>query len=184
MAVTGDWYILFVKTGCEEKVAGVLNEKMDQEKSRAFTPRKKIIFRRKGVDHIYQEILFPGYVFIETEKTFRELSREVQYLVSSLKVVYRFLHYADPRQAALHEEEKKEIMAMCGGDLCLGNSKGIIEGGRIKILSGALVGKEAAIKRIDRHKRQAVIEMMLFGETREIVVALEILEVRKELQFE
>lgn len=184
MAVTDDWYILFVKTGCEEKVADILNEKMDQKQSRAFTPRKKIIFRRKGMDHIYQEILFPGYVFIETAKSYHELNKEVRYLVSNLKVVYRFLHYEDPKQAVLHEEEKREIISMCGGDLCLKNSKGIIEGGRIKILSGALVGKEAAIKKIDRHKRQAVIEMMLFGETREIIVALEILEVRKELQFE
>lgn len=73
---------------------------------------------------------------------------------------------------------------MCGEDYCLKNSVGIIEGNKVKVLSGALMGKETSIKKINRHKRQAVIEMMIFGETREIAVALEIIEVRKELQFE
>lgn len=184
MAVTGDWYILFVKTGCEEKIVTILNEKMELGSSRAFSPNKEAIFRRKGVDNVNQEILFPGYVFIETIKSYHELSKEIQYLISTLKEVYGFLHYADQKEAALREEEKKEILSMCGGDGCLRNSVGIIEGDKVRILSGPLTGKEASIRKINRHKRQAAIEMMVFGEIKEILVALEIIEVRKDLQFE
>lgn len=180
LAGTGNWYILFVKTGYEEKIVTILNEKLDSGRSKAFSPRKETIFRRKGVDNINLEILFPGYVFIETTKTYTELSKEMQYFAGSLKGVYRFLYYTDKDEAALHENEKREIISMCGGgDYCLRNSVGIIEGDNVRILSGALMGREVAIRKINRHKRQAVIEMMIFGEVREIVVALEITDVRK-----
>lgn len=180
-----NWYILFVRTGCEEKIVTVLNKKLDLNRFRAFLPKKETIFRRKGVDNINTEILFPGYVFIETSETYIGLNNEILSFVNKLKGVYRFLYYADKTDAALHEDEKKEIVTMCGDEnYCLRNSIGIIEGDKVQILSGALMGKEAAIRKINRHKRQAVIEIIIFGEIREISVALEIIEVRKELQFE
>ena len=53
-------------------------------------------------------------------------------------------------------------------------SEGIIEPSRIRILSGPLMGMEGQIRKIDRHKRKAWIEVELFGRIQRVEVGLEI----------
>ena len=48
----------------------------------------------------------------------------------------------------------------------------------VRILSGPLMGMEGNIRRIDRHKRIAYLEIEMFGRTVEMKVGLEI--IRKE----
>ena len=57
----------------------------------------------------------------------------------------------------------------------LGSSIGIIEGDRVKILSGPLIGKEGLIKSINRHKRSAIIELIMFGRVSTVKIGLEII---------
>lgn len=58
-------------------------------------------------------------------------------------------------------------------------SSGYIEGDRIIVEKGPLKGKEGLIRRIDRHKRIAEIEIEFLGEQRKAKVGLEI--VRKNI---
>ena len=53
-------------------------------------------------------------------------------------------------------------------------SEGIIEHSQVKVMSGPLMGKEGYIRKIDRHKRKAWLEMEMFGRTQSIQVGLEI----------
>ena len=57
-------------------------------------------------------------------------------------------------------------------------SFGIIENDRVQILAVPLMGMEGNIRRIDRHKRTAYLEIEMFGRTVEMKVGLEI--IRKE----
>lgn len=57
-------------------------------------------------------------------------------------------------------------------------SSGVIENDRVQILAGPLMGMEGNIRRIDRHKRTAYLEIEMFGRTVEMKVGLEI--IRKE----
>ena len=57
-------------------------------------------------------------------------------------------------------------------------SEGIIEGAKIIVTRGPLMGKEGYIKKVDRHKRKARLELEMFGRMQEIVVGLEIVEKR------
>ena len=54
-------------------------------------------------------------------------------------------------------------------------SCGIIENDRVQIVSGPLTGMEGSIRRIDRHKRIAHLEIEMFGRTVEMKVGLEII---------
>ena len=54
-------------------------------------------------------------------------------------------------------------------------SQGYIEGDKINIISGPLVGYEGMIKKIDRHKRVAYIEVKLFDQITMVQVGLEII---------
>ena len=53
-------------------------------------------------------------------------------------------------------------------------SQGIIVNGRVIILSGPLVGEESRIRKVDRHKRRAWLQIKLFGKPYTVVVGLEI----------
>jgi transcriptional antiterminator NusG len=48
-------------------------------------------------------------------------------------------------------------------------------GDTIRITSGALMGFESRIKKINRHKREAVVELQIMGAKREVSLMLEIL---------
>jgi transcription antitermination factor NusG len=53
-------------------------------------------------------------------------------------------------------------------------SIGIVIGDKIRIKSGLLIGMESMIKKIDRHGRNATIELNLLVDIRNVTVALEI----------
>lgn len=57
-------------------------------------------------------------------------------------------------------------------------SEGIIEGSKVSVNSGPLQGMEGYIRKIDRHKRKAYLEIPFFGRTQNIQVGLEIVEKR------
>ncbi len=57
-------------------------------------------------------------------------------------------------------------------------STGIIVDGNVMITGGPLTGMENCIRKIDRHKRKAWLEIGMFGRTMQIVVGLEITEKR------
>ena len=54
-------------------------------------------------------------------------------------------------------------------------SQGYIVGDKVNIISGPLVGYEGKIKKIDRHKRIAYIEVSLFDQVVVVQVGLEII---------
>ena len=58
----------------------------------------------------------------------------------------------------------------------IGISKGIIKDGKSIITSGPLKGRECLIRRIDRHKRTAEIEIPLVDKSTRVTVGLEIYE--------
>ena len=57
-------------------------------------------------------------------------------------------------------------------------SVGYMEGERIVVMEGPLMGKEGMICKVDRHKRIAVIEVEMFGKTTTAKVGLEIVAKR------
>ena len=58
-------------------------------------------------------------------------------------------------------------------DQCLETSRGTIEGDRI-VVTGSLLKRESLIKRINRHRREAIIGLGLSGGMRQIKIGLEI----------
>lgn len=57
-------------------------------------------------------------------------------------------------------------------------SEGFIEGDRVLVTRGPLKGHELEIKRINRHKREAELEVPILGRTKRIKVGLEIVSKR------
>ena len=74
----------------------------------------------------------------------------------------------------LTDEEVHFIQRFGGEEKVVPISEGIIENSQVKILSGPLEGMEACIRKIDRHKRKAWIEIEMFGRMQRVEVGLEI----------
>jgi transcriptional antiterminator NusG len=169
-----NWCVLFVKTGMEEKIIEKLKSVLDLSLISVFIITKEKYFRKSECGFIRKNICFPGYIFIETNLLVEELLRLKQEVVKHIKGIYRFLSYTDIKDIFIRKSELSTLKMLCDETVCIRNSTGIIVGDKILIKSGPLIGMESVIKKIDRHGRNATIELNLLGAIRNITVGLEI----------
>jgi len=89
--------------------------------------------------------------------------------------IYSILHYGDDKQdIVMHETERLQLERLLDDSFCVAGSVGFIEGDKIWITSGPLKGMESHIIKINRHKREATIEMEMMGAVRQVQVMLEV----------
>ncbi len=164
------WYVIQVRTGMEENIRLQCRKNMSADVLKeCFIPYFQEKKHLQGEWKIQKRILFPGYVFLDADDSER--------LCMSLKQVSgltKLLGTGD-EVVPLTQEEVKFLMVFGGEEQIVRMSEGIIENSKVIILSGPLMGKEGYIKKIDRHKRKAFLEMSLFGRMQRIQVGLEII---------
>lgn len=170
------WYVIFTKTGREEKIIELLKKRIDGTMFTPFVLKQEKVFKRSGRIHKDIQISFPGYVFIESDAPYIEFYKNIPVAIREIKGVYRILDYGDKYSVAMHNKERLLLEKLYDSNFCLGSSIGIIEGDQIIVNSGALKGMESVIKKINRHKREAIIEIMFLGDIRQVAVSLEIVE--------
>jgi len=172
-----NWVVLFARTGSEEKLVQTLKERLNAEDYLPFVPTKEMPYRSRGIVYKIRKPLFPGYVFVQTEIEPNLIEEKLAKALENVKDIYSILHYGDDKKdVVLREEERLHWEHLFDADFCVVGSVGFIEGDAIWITSGALVGLEGQIKKINRHKRQAIVEMEMLGARREVAVMLEVLE--------
>ncbi len=169
------WYVLFCRTGTEEKLAEKLKSKLG-EGYMPFVPQKTCVFRRHGQKSLFQKICFPGYVFIESDKPASEFIGRVYPVAYKLKEAYRFLCYGDRSDIAMREEERAALSKVFSHDHCIDISTGFKEGDSVKIISGALVGSESKIVKINKNRNEAIIQVAMFGTLVPVSIGLEVIE--------
>lgn len=110
--------------------------------------------------------MFPDYVFLESEDGER-LARELEQYQQILTILG-----GQDILIPVHKEEEQFLRGLCGGTHHSKMSKGYIRDGHTHVTEGPLQGKEKMIRKIDRHKRLAKLEMP--GSLRGVNVGLEI----------
>lgn len=168
------WYVLQVRTGTEENIRLQCRSKISEAVlERCFIPYYEEKKRIRGEWTLQKKVLFPGYVFVITD--------ELDELYQSLKNVIGLTKLIGTGQeiVPLTEEEQEFLLGFGGEDQIVEMSEGIIEDSKIIVTKGPLIGKEGYIKKIDRHKRKAWLEMKMFGREQMVEVGLEIMEKRK-----
>lgn len=165
------WCVVQVKTGTEEKIRQqirtIISPKICQNCEIPYYVCKK---RYLGEWHKEEKILFPGYVFLVTEEP-EALLWELRKIPSITKLLR-----LEQEILSITEAEQKFLERLCGEEQKAEMSYGIVVNDTIQIISGPLKGMEGLVRKIDRHKRFAWIEQMMFGEKRLIRVGLEIVE--------
>jgi transcriptional antiterminator NusG len=172
-----------------KKLKGWLKHNPDKESIyKPFIIKKVYPHTKRGkLLYTVERICFPGYVFIETEKDedFVFGDEEFMTVISKINEAHYFLHYNDnvmddgkhqKREYAMRHNEKNELAKSMNDCFVIDQSKGLMDGDKIKIISGAFVGREGIIKKLDKRRMTAVVELGLFGGRTVITIMLEVIE--------
>ena len=175
-----NWVILFVRHGFENKLINILNENIVQKGFVPFLPIKEFPFRKNGIVNKNIKLLFPGYIFIKTDLEVHLIAKELKkliYINIKNKNIYSILHYGKNKDdIILRKEERSFWENLLDSRYCVSSSLGYKDGDKIMIISGAMVGMEGQIKKIDRHKREAIVELELIGVVHRMKLMLEVIE--------
>lgn len=164
------WYVVQVRTGTEESIVQQCEKNVsDSVLERCFIPYYEEKKHIRGEWTVHKKILFPGYVFVITEKI-EELFQELKNVIG----LTRLLGTGDDI-VPLQEEETQFLLTFGGEKQVVEMSEGIIEQSKVKVISGPLQGMEGYIRKIDRHKRKAYLEVEMFGRMQSVQVGLEII---------
>jgi len=170
-----NWFVFYVQTGREQAACDFLNKLLNQDESTAFIPQVELIFKNSKFIRKELKPMFPGYIFTDSILDERSFINQAYKYVRFSNCIFKLLGKENVEYMKLSEEEKNFLLGFYGEEYVAEESKGFINGDKIVITSGPLKGKESIIKKIDRHKRRAEIELICFGDKRRINVSLEIL---------
>lgn len=164
------WYVIQVMTG-EEKNTITMCKAIVQESDlyEFFIPEAERKKRVKGKWYKIRKPMFPGYVFISTE-TIEELYEQLRN-VPKLTKVLKTDHTITP----ISQSEENLINRLTNKQHIAEISVGYIEGDKLIISEGPMMGMEAMVKKIDRHKRIAVLSVTMFGNSTDVTMGLEVL---------
>ncbi len=165
------WYVVQVYTGREENIklqCERLLSLFPDAFERVFIPYSNRRMKIDGEWGDVEKVLFPGYIFIVTANL-----NEAVKLLKKVEGMTKVLGDGE-NMIPISKEEEKMLLRLGGEEQIVEMSEGIIENSVIKVTEGPLKGMEPLIKKIDRHKRKAWIEVEMFGSSRVIEVGLEI----------
>jgi transcription termination/antitermination protein NusG len=165
------WYALQVPTGEESETADACRLSL------AGVPVEIMLFtierlkRYRGAWHKEIRPMFPGYLIFEGEPAV------VCAHLSGLVAFHRVLKNVGIFKP-LRDSEAEFLKSITDDTLCARLSEGYIEGGEVFITRGPMVNLAGKIKKIDRHKRTAIVETEMLGRPVELKLGLEVIACR------
>ncbi len=158
------WYVIQVYTGTEEEICGQCRCQIMEAGEDVFVMMAERMTKFQGQWTLITSRLFPGYVFVETERIedfFMRLKR-----IDSMTKVLRTGEEMTP----IHPEEEAYLRTLGGDDHVVKYSKGYMEGEKLVVTSGAMKNYKGIVKKVLRHKRLVVLEVPLMGRKVEVTV--------------
>ena len=163
------WYVVQVRTGMEERIRLQCETRIPEdilEKCFIFYYEEKK--RLGGKWTTQKKTLYPGYLFVVTEEL-KTLYEELKHVEGLTKLIG-----TGETIVPLSQDEIDFLKRFAGENQVVEMSEGIIEQSKVIVTSGPLAGMEGFIKKIDRHKRKAYLEIPMFGRIQNVQVGLEI----------
>ncbi len=159
------WYLLKCpedkEADCVEQCQGLTGQEGIEE---VICFQYQRMLRYGGSWHLENRNVLPGYIFLSEAETACQDEWEGEKR-SSLKGLIR---------SSMIPCNVSCLKELCSQGNLIGMSHGMIQDGIPVVTKGPLKGREHLIRRIDRHKRTAEIELWLAGQIERMVVGLEI----------
>lgn len=163
-------YVIQVVGGMEGRVKSLIERMLEDEVFECFIPLREVRRHVGGEWVSITERLFPGYLFVTTNDILR-----VSEHLRRVPEFTRLLGKNDEKVTPLSSNEVYWLNALLEPtSKTVAMSVGVIEGDRVIVTDGPLLGHEALISKINRYKRVAYLDMHMFGRTKTIKVGLEI----------
>ncbi len=177
-----NWYVLYTRANAEQRVIKDMKEVFAKRATEysldPFCPESEFYYRTskaKKLGKVYKKRpLFPCYVFLETDMPEKEFLKQFSsYFFESTDIV-RILRNGSNGSIAIANDEQTRFEYLFKGRRCLEHSVGYIEGDKVIVTSGPLMGLEGLITHICRHDQVATVKIDMFGRSLEAKLALEI----------
>lgn len=167
------WYVLWTTTRREEFTRQMINRNIDSSlvKRCAIPYKLKRHFHGRSSDFV-KILLFPSYVFVETDNI-EEFAQELKTFPG-----FNAILSTDGFYYPISKHDEYILTQLLNDHDIIDISEGYMEGDKVRITSGPLLGQEANIKMIRRRQCVAVLEMNIFNRVTEVSVGLELLENR------
>lgn len=149
------WYLVYTPDGKEretcEKVRRIIPHELMQD---AFVMQKEFCFKRDGAWSLQTKPMYKEYFFVATRDA-AALDRALAQLSFGCRI-------AGSRERAympMPDDAQDWYCSVLDDDGVVRNSVARIEDGVLHIEQGPLVGQEARVKKIDRHKRWCLVDV-------------------------
>ncbi len=179
------WYVIQVVASSENDIKKMIESRVKQETlNECYVPMRRMKKKFHGRWNVVEEVLFPGYVFIDTdmcEKFFFEMKKVKRFtkMLSDEEGMPLELGLEDLKildcLRGVNDNKDKDIVEI---------SNVFVEDQNVTIKDGPLKGLEGKIKKFDLHKRIAIVEMEFFGEVRKVHLGIDIIEADVEAAYE
>ncbi len=173
------WYVVQVRSGSEESMCGKCRQAVSQKICPSvFVPGYIQKKKYSGVWRNEQKVLFPGYLFFDTEEP-EELLKQLDVFAGTVKPVCIGGGFYP-----IHDTEQAFLQSMMDGSHIVEQSVGYEVDGKLVVISGPLQDKSEGVLFIDRHKCIARLQVRLWGEPQKVTVGLEVISKLTSEEFE
>lgn len=141
-----------------------------------FVPRYRTARKRGRVWESCEDVLFPGYLIAATARV-----DDLAALLRRVPAFTQIIGKTDNAFIPLNPDEVAWIDAFTHqGHRVVEMSTGVVEGERVTVIDGPLVGREGLIRKVNHRKKLAYLELSMFGRTIQTQVGLRVLRKRPE----
>ena len=165
------WYVIQTLGGKEEESADMIRRRVSSYYVEdCFIPKRERLKKFHGIWNKEEEILFRGYVFVDSERP-QGLDRELKQIPRLTKLLGR----EDEYFFALSQEEEELVRGIGDEKHKTSISRiAVEEGKKIRVLEGPLKGYTGDVVKVNLHKREVVVRVEFMGRPMELKMGVEI----------
>lgn len=177
-----NWFVIYTRSNAEQRVMQELREFFTKLKCdcffEPFCPESEYYYKTskaRQLGKVYKKRpLFPSYVFVETDMLEKNFVKTFSEYIYRSPYIYRLLRYGTNGSFALDKTERMRFDYLFKGRRCLEHSVGFMDGDKITVTSGPLMGFEGHIEHINKREQIARVKIELYGRVLEAKLALEV----------
>lgn len=164
------WHAIFVRSGEEDRVKERLLYKFGQDGPRIIVPKRKLKERKQGKWEIKVRVLFPGYVLLNGH-----IGVEEYYLMKNTPGIIDILRDKSGL-LVIQEDEIRVIKSLICDSEIISTSRVYMDGSRVIVVDGPLLGMEGLIESIDKRKGRVKVKINFIGQPRTVELSVSMVQ--------
>jgi len=175
-AETANWFVLFVRTREEHRIAEWLQARLDAGKYKVFVPTRDYAHTKNKETTVVKKPLFNGYLFIAATVEAEECLKTVEPLFYCDPSIYKLLSNDDrSNNIQLSIKDKTLMTSILNNDFNVPALQAVADGDWVQVNGDMFSGLDAEIVKVNKRRQTAVIRMLFDGKRTDCEIALEFL---------